>query len=199
MQYEKLYNFVLSELESRLPKNLYYHGLHHTLDVLREAERIGQSEQISEEGALLLRVGAILHDSGFIKVYFKNEPIGAEIAREWLPEYGFSERQIEIVERMILATALPQNPQSHLDQILCDADLDYLGRQDFYPIAHSLKLEWSEYGLIKNLREWYELQVNFLKAHQYFTKTQKNHRQATKQAYIDEISHMLGMEQIVEK
>ena len=36
---------------------------------------------------------------------------------------------------------MPQTPKNHLEEIMCDSDLDYLGRQDFYPIAETLRQE----------------------------------------------------------
>ena len=193
MDIQGLKKHVIGWFQAELPKNLYYHGLHHTLDVLQAAEQYAKMEQISEEGVVLVQAGALLHDAGFTKSYFKNEPIGAELATQVLPKFGFSDRQVSIVQRMILATALPQTPQSQLDQILCDADLDYLGREDFYSIAHTLKREWSEYGLVKNLREWYEQQVRFFEMHQYHTVSAQNLRNPKKKAYIDEMYVLLGI------
>lgn len=184
---------TIAWFQAELPNNLYYHGLHHTLDVLQAAEMYAKMEQISEEGMLLVQAGALLHDAGFTKTYFKNEPVGAELAGEVLPKFGFSERQIAIVQRMIMATALPQSPQSQLDQILCDADLDYLGRDDFYAVAHTLKREWADYGLIKNLREWYEQQVRFFEMHRFHTASAQNLRNDQKKRYIAEMYELLGI------
>ena len=55
--------------------------------------------------------------------------------------------------------------------IICDADLDYLGREDFDEISNSLKNEFLTYGVIKSEMEWDRLQVSFFNSHHYFTAT----------------------------
>lgn len=191
MEYLKAVEHIRRWLAEYLPANLYYHGVHHTEDVCEAAERLAHSEGVTGEDFHLLMTAAWLHDSGFSRQYFKNEPVGAEIAREILPAFNYTPAQIEIIAQMILATALPQNPHSHLDQIICDADLDYLGRGDFYTIAHTLKREWDEYGLKKNLREWYEQQVRFVENHVYFTESARRLRNDGKRAYIAEMKDLL--------
>jgi hypothetical protein len=92
---------------------------------------------------------------------------------------------------MILATAIPQNPKNIYQEILCDADLDYLGRDDFDEISDSLCQELIEYGKIKNPNEWDGVQVKFLKKHKYFTQTSKDTRTAKKLEKLEEIKRRL--------
>jgi hypothetical protein len=37
-----------------------------------------------------------------------------------------------------MATKLPPNPKNLLEKIICDSDLDYLGRSDFIPVSNTL-------------------------------------------------------------
>ena len=60
------------------------------------------------------------------------------MAREILPAYGLTRDQIDTICGMIMATRIPQSPSNQLERILCDADLDYLGRDDFYEIGGRL-------------------------------------------------------------
>lgn len=191
IEFEKAKAYIQQWLHDSLPANLYYHGVHHTIDVCEATERYAVLEGINGLEAELLQTAAWLHDAGFARQYFKNEPIGALIARELLPQFGYTDEHILRIEGMILATALPQNPHNHLEQIICDADLDYLGRDDFYTIAHTLKREWDEYGLKKNLREWYEQQIRFVENHQYFTLSAQSLRNANKQKHIAEMRALL--------
>jgi len=189
---QKAQAYIQQWLTEYLPTNLYYHGVHHTIDVCEATDQLAQLEGISGQDYELLLTAAWLHDAGFARQYFKNEPIGALIAREILPGFGYDVAHITAIEGMILATALPQNPHTHLEQIICDADLDYLGRDDFYTIAHTLKREWDEYGLKKNLREWYEQQIRFVENHTYFTNSAQKLRNANKQKYIAEMRELLA-------
>jgi uncharacterized protein len=88
---------------------------------------------------------------------------------------------------MIMATRLPQSPKSHLEQILADADLDDLGRDDFFAIGDKLFLENSFFGIITDMDEWNRKQVDFMEGHQYFTKSAINLRQAKKDANLERI------------
>lgn len=70
-----------------------------------------------------------------------------------------------------MATKIPQNPQNILEQIIADADLDYLGRDDFEVIADSLFQELRQREMVADLETWNKIQVKFLESHQYWTKS----------------------------
>ena len=187
INYYKMEKFIIGKLQKELPDDLLYHGLSHTLDVRNAAETNGISEGISGDELILLKTAALFHDSGFIKTYLKNEPVAAEFAKEFLPLFGYSESQIQIISDMIMATQIPQSPKTLLEEILCDADLDYLGRGDFYEIADTLKEELLIKGQIKNDLEWDKMQIKFLEKHSYFTKTAMNLRSEEKEKRLEEI------------
>ena len=92
---------------------------------------------------------------------------------------------------MIYATIIPHNPKNKLEKIICDADLDYLGRDDFFDIADSLRRELRDHGKIKSDRLWDEIQVKFLTQHQYFTKSAKKMRDAKKAEHLQVIKDRL--------
>lgn len=192
MQYNEVKKFILGKLEKELPSNLYYHGVHHTIDVCKAVERLGELEKVSEEELLLLKTTALFHDTGFIFQYYDNEHLGVKLACDRLPSFGYSGVQITAVSKLILSTSLPHNPKNFLEKIICDADLDYLGRDDFYHISHTLQREWAEYGKAKTLLQWYEEQLTFMKKHRYFTESAIHMREPVKQQYITEMKEMLG-------
>ncbi len=179
--------YILNRLAEDLPAHLTYHGHHHTIDVLEATERIARSEKVTKEDLDLLLVAAAYHDCGFLYGHKNHEEKGCEIARECLPEFGFGEAEIDRICKMIMATKVPQNPTNHLSQILCDADLDYLGRDDFEPIATSLFEELNELKIIANIETWNKIQLGFLQEHYYHTNYGKTHRQPKKQVHLEEI------------
>ncbi|MFM2136369.1 MAG: hypothetical protein RL021_1769 [Bacteroidota bacterium] len=189
---DRLRGDILSRLEKGLPEHLYYHGKHHTLDVLEAVERIGQSEGIDENGIQLLKAGALYHDIGFITDPHDHENTGAALAVKELPGYGFSEEEADTVGRMIMATRYPQHPLSHLEEILCDADLDYLGRDDFFRIGATLYRELIETGRIQSEKEWNRLQVSFIGSHRYFTKTARSTREEKKEQHLAKVKELLA-------
>ena len=81
---------------------------------------------------------------------------------------------------MIMATKIPQSPKNKLEKIICDADLDYLGRDDFEPISNSLYKEFLDFGFVKDHNDWMQKQVGFLESHHYFTKSSQELRQPKK-------------------
>lgn len=192
--FKKSESRILKLLSEKLPEGLYYHGIHHTIDVTNSAEEIAREEGVDGEDLFLLKTAALFHDAGFVQEYVKNEKIGVTYAREVLPKYGYTERQIDIIDGIIMATEIPQNPKTHLEMIMCDADLDYLGREDFYEISESLKKELIAFGKIKSDRQWDEMQIPFLEKHQYFTETNKRRRQPNKLKRIEEIKLKLADE-----
>jgi len=194
--YRKVKTYMLNRLKKELPENLYYHGLHHTIDVINAAERIARGEEVDKAEKMLIKVAALFHDSGFTKKYEGNEPEGVKLATEILPKYGFTDKQIKRIEGMILATTIPQHPTNILEEIMCDADLDYLGRskEEFYKISDSLKKELLEHGMLKDESEWDPIQVNFLTQHRFFTQTAVKFRRKNKVDRLNEIKEKIAIE-----
>jgi hypothetical protein len=93
---------------------------------------------------------------------------------------------------LIYATIIPHQPKSKLEEIICDADLDYLGRDDFFVIADTLRRELRDHGKIKSDRLWDEIQVKFLTQHRYFTTSAKKMRRAKKQEHLEIIKQKLA-------
>jgi uncharacterized protein len=170
--FEEIKQNVIGLLEKNLDARLTYHNLQHTLDVLEQAENIANREGVTDPGSLFyLKVAALTHDSGFIRVYFDHEVHSCEIMRSELLPYDLPEEKLKIITNLIMATKVPQSPQTPLEEILCDADLDYLGRDDYYKISDCLRREFLAYGILHNVAEWKKLQIRFLKSHHYFTKS----------------------------
>jgi uncharacterized protein len=191
--YERAKAYVISRLEQELTPDLTYHSLRHTLhDVLPAAQRLGEMEGISADDTLLLNTAALYHDIGYIEQYTRNEEIAVRIAAETLPDFGYSNSQIERIGQIIMATQLPQQPQDLLQSLICDADLDALGRDDFYILSFALRLELERYGQPTTLREWFERQLAFLEAHSYFTPSAQSLRDAQKQHNAQEIRNLLN-------
>jgi hypothetical protein len=90
-----------------------------------------------------------------------------------------------------MATKIPQTPHSRLEEIICDADLDYLGRPDFFPISDSLYEEVKIKGWVTDKREWNIKQVAFFRSHHYFTATSKKLREGEKQKHLEMIKAMI--------
>ena len=191
INYYKAERHIMKVLEKKLSPKLHYHSIAHTKDVCQAIEWLALSEGITDEGLFLLKSAATYHDAGFVESYEKNEPVGARMAEEILPGYGYSPQHIEQIKKLIFVTQIPHNPQNKMEEIICDADLDYLGREDFHEIADKLRLELREHGKINSDRQWDNIQVTFLTNHKYFTDTAKKNRDARKAKNLQEIKDRL--------
>ncbi|MBD3907142.1 HD domain-containing protein [Chryseobacterium sp. Ch-15] len=191
MEYEKLNKLILKRLRENLPEHLSYHSVMHVKDVIDAVEKIAKSEGVSDEDLLLLKTAALFHDTGFLYGSKNHEEKSCEIAVEYLSDNGYSDLQIEKIKGMIMATKIPQTPKNHLEQIVADADLDYLGRDDFFVIGDKLFEELSMFGIVNSERDWNLLQEKFLESHHYFTETAINTRKEKKQINLDIIKTKL--------
>ncbi len=191
INYNKAERYITRVLQKGLSEKLHYHCLDHIKDVVKAVENLALTEDVTDEGLFLLKSAASYHDAGFIEQYDKNEPIGARMAEEILPKYGYTDQHIQIIKELIFVTQIPHNPKNKLEEIICDADLDYLGRDDFHEIAERLRLELREHGKIDSDRKWDELQVQFLSNHRYFTKTAVENRRPKKLQNLEDIKQRL--------
>jgi predicted metal-dependent HD superfamily phosphohydrolase len=192
MQYREVEKYVFRILATELEDNLYYHDLKHTADVIRAAERLCFMENVSEHDAMLVKTAALFHDVGFTRQYLENEDIAAEIAEEVLSKFDYSSKDIQTIKEIINVTKIPHNPANHLQEIMCDADLDYLGREDFPPISDALMRELMGQNMIKTAKEWDGIQVKFFKLHKYFTPSAINLRSARKEQHLQVIIDRLN-------
>ena len=185
LRFEGLQEDVYTLLEEHLPKTYFYHNLKHTIDVVVQVEVIGQAEGVSDEDMYILKTAALFHDAGFMRTYNKHEYAGIEIAREMLPNEGYSEEQIQKICDLISCTMMSVEPQTLLEQIICDADLDYLGRNDYVCVSRDLYKELLEQKLVKkNEYEWNLGQIQFLQEHKYYTNYSRSHRNPGKVRHI---------------
>ena len=184
MDVQALQLFILHKLQEQLPRWLTYHNAEHTEQVIKHAMQIGKSEGLSDEGLLLLHTAAIMHDVGFLTTYAHHEESSCEFCREILPGYNYSNEEIELVCEMIMATQLPQSPPNKLANILCDADLYYLGTDDYKLYANRLFCELKHNNEKLTDEDWLKIQSDFLISHSFFTATARNKLDTKKQQNI---------------
>jgi uncharacterized membrane-anchored protein YitT (DUF2179 family)/predicted metal-dependent HD superfamily phosphohydrolase len=169
--FSRLYNDIIGRLENNLPPHMTYHNAAHTKSVIEAVQSIGEAEGVPDDEMLLLQTAALFHDTGFLHDYKNHENASCELARELLPDYGYNAMQVEAVCHIIMATKLPNRPTDKLQQIICDADLHYLGTDQFLPTTEKLFYEFRKHGLVRHRKEWLQKQVLFLGAHRFFTPT----------------------------
>lgn len=183
---------ITNRLRSLLPEDLVYHDLNHTLNVEKAAIRFAKLEGVDEESMQLLQTAVLYHDSGFILRYDENEKFAMQLAQSNLPRFGYTPEQIKKVIKIIASTRHGAKPKDLLEQIMCDADHDYLGRADYYNVSKKLRMEMENYGKSMSDKDWIEFQLDYLEnSHRYYTETAKNIRVQGKKYRIAELKQQL--------
>lgn len=160
---------IAEELQSKLSENLYYHGFHHTVEVAANAGEIAIKENIGAEETILLQTAVWLHDAGFMYTYTNHEDKGCELAHNMLPNFGYTQSDIDVICGLIQATKIPQQPSTLLQNIIADADLMYLGTNAYDSIAETLYQELVHYTSLNSRDRWHQIQIQFIEHHQYHT------------------------------
>lgn len=181
--YPKVCHQILDELSERLPDYLHYHCLNHTIDVSNVCNFYIDYYLLSDRVANLIRIAAVAHDYGYIFDPKEHEERSIVEVRPMLTEY--SDKEIAVIDGLIRATKVPQKPKNLYEEILSDADLDYLGREDYPQLSQGLYEEFLYFGVVENQTDWLDLQIRFLESHQFHTDWAKSNRAANKRKVLD--------------
>ncbi len=192
MDYKGAKEYILLRLSEELPPQRTYHCFEHTMDVYSTVIDIAEKEGVEGEDLELLKLAALYHDCGFMVQDHDHEIAGCKIMHDKLSGLGYPEEATKKVCSMVMATKIPQLPKDLLEKILCDADLDYLGRNDFFLIGDTLFEELKAYGILETFDEWNEVQVKFLEPHTYWTETNRTTRTAKKEENLQRVRDLLN-------
>ncbi len=163
-------DYVQALLAQRTPQKNTYHNLAHTQNVVSASIEIGTGEHLNPEEMDILQIAAWFHDTGYIEKSSGHEEISAMFASNFLSENGYPHDRIDKIVKCILATKVPQNPKSKLENILCDADLHHLGKKYFFEQNDKFRPEF-EYHKGRKLTEyeWLVTTIDFATRHRFFS------------------------------
>jgi len=173
MHFDQAQSFLIEKLEQELSPDLTYHSAHHTRSVIQATQLLCEHEKLDEHQTTLLTTAALFHDAGFLRSYQDHEERSCDVAEEYLPQFGYSEKEIHYINKLIMATKLPQRPSNVFESIICDADLHYLGTDNYFLFAENLFQEYKKLGIVKNRADWKDMQIQFFNIHRYFTRSAK--------------------------
>ncbi|MBI1221695.1 MAG: HD domain-containing protein [Bacteroidetes bacterium] len=172
MNVQQAIDYALDQLDKKSDPRMFYHNPAHTRGVMRDAVELAR--QCGAENYLdFIRVAAAYHDLGFIKTNVDHERASCDLAAETLPRFGFDFKMIDRIQAMIMATKLPQSPVNLEQMVVCDADLAYLGGNQYTEIANQLYREQIALGKFNENTDWKQIQVNFLESHHFHTEYAK--------------------------
>jgi HD superfamily phosphodiesterase len=191
MDFNAAKKYILHRLETELHSNLYYHGIHHTIDVYEATIKLAELEKLNEEETIIVKTAALFHDAGFLFRYEHNEELAVDLVEKILPSFNYNNNAIKTIGQIILTTRVAARPTTTLEKIMSDADFDYLGREDVFKIAATLYQELIEFGVYFSPEEWNILQYKFLKKHQYYTDSAIKLRKDKKKEYLNYIKSII--------
>ncbi len=184
---QQVHDFVINLLKTKIPATYYYHNYEHTVYVTDKVVEIGNHENCTQEEIKLLTTAALWHDTGYINVYAGHEKESCLLARQYLPGYDFTTADIDKICGMIMATKIPQSPQNKLEEIIADADLEYLGTSNAAVLANNLFKEVNALNPLLTKTDWNNIEIDFLTAHRYFTVYCKANKEHIKQSYLQSL------------
>lgn len=181
---EKMREHIVHLLKTRIPEEYYYHNYEHTEYILNKVLEIGEHENCTSAELELLAVAALWHDVGYINVYQGHEEEGCRLAAKHLPEFGYPQKDIDVVLGMIMATKVPQDPKTKLESIIADADMEYLGTENPRELADKLYRELKTKTPELTREKWKQTEIDFIENHKYFTEFCRKNRQPAKEVYL---------------
>ncbi len=168
---EKVEAYVSKFFEENISEGYHFHDFQHIKNVVDSCYEISESYDLKEEDKISLILAAWFHDLGYFEGSDGHELRGANHAKEYLTAEKLDDSIVQNVYSAILATKMPQRPQTLIEKILCDADLSHLGKRNYWNRCGRLRYEMAEVqGRIMSELEWLDFEIEFLSQHDYFTK-----------------------------
>ncbi|MFT7231517.1 MAG: hypothetical protein ACI8TA_000726 [Cyclobacteriaceae bacterium] len=163
--------YALGILENELPEDIRYHSVDHTKIVVAAAQEIGEQCQLSDDEIEIVILAAWFHDLGYRNGGKDHESQGAEMAKSFLEGKNYDPHKTAQVMSCIMATKMPQSPKNKMEEVLCDADLIHLAKEDYFDRSRLLLMELNG-AMGKNIlpKEWMGMNCDFITNHQYFTE-----------------------------
>lgn len=166
-------NFIFELFKDGLPNTYVYHNYTHSKRVYKSINEIIEHSQIDVKDATILRLAALLHDTGYTVSRKNHEEESVRIAREFLESKDIGEDIIKGVEKCILATKFNDDPpQSELEKIIRDADSSHFGKDYFEEASDFLRQEYKSQNIRDySPQEWLDENIKVLvEHHQYYTE-----------------------------
>lgn len=166
---EEISRYVEKLFRTHSPDFLY-HDLQHTIDVVSIVNNIADNSGINTGDKELLLIAAWFHDTGYPDDIPYHEERSAEIAGEYLNKINYPASRTDIIKSLILSTKMPQNPKTRLEKIICDADIAYIGKDDFISRTDRLRKEWEQtINKTYNDSDWLKKNINFIESNSFHT------------------------------
>lgn len=174
-------SFIYDIFKEKATGDNVYHDITHTLGVVKVATQIGKEEKLGDDELEILKIAAWFHDIGYFDNPKDHEEESCKIAEKFLSENDYPTEKIEKIKSCIRATKMPHQPNDHLEEILCDADLHHLGHKDFEDRNELFRIELEKTtGVVYKEFDWMQNNIDFLTEHKFFTRYALEHYEEQK-------------------
>jgi predicted metal-dependent HD superfamily phosphohydrolase len=138
---------------------------------LKSTKEIVENIEISDKDAEIVKLAALLHDTGYTVKWDGHEEESVRIGTEFLKENGVDEKTIDEINKCIMATKFKDSPNSKLEEIIRDADASHFGKKYFTEASEFLRKELELQDIKKfSPSQWLDENIEVLsKSHQYYT------------------------------
>jgi len=168
--YKEIEEYVTGLFEQKHEATLVFHNLEHTQHVVKHTKEIAGHYKVSENEMLILFAAAWFHDTGHLYTEpSKHEPMSVEVMKKFMKDKVEDQQTIDAIAGCIMATKMPRNPQTLLEEIICDADTYHLGTKDF---KKTNKQAFEESSLRLNESDpvkFNEATIEMLQTHRFYT------------------------------
>ena len=163
--------YVFDLFEKELPHTFLYHNWIHTKRVFKSLNEIIEQTYLTDSEIQVLRLSALLHDTGYIKGCNNHEEESVKIATIFLKKQNVSSHTISEVSNCIMATKFDVEPKDKLSEIIRDADASHFGKDYFSEASEFLRKELELHGIQSySPNEWLKENIKVLsKKHKFYT------------------------------
>jgi predicted metal-dependent HD superfamily phosphohydrolase len=176
-------------------EKLPYHNLEHTMEVVDAAKIIGQQSGLNEDEMESALLAAWLHDIGYLNGDKDHELVAATKSKELLSSWGSSYKTMMEVSEAIKSTKMPQQPESLVSKVVCDADLFHLSTEQHLEHGQRLREEWRQTrGQEISDNEWLRSSLEFMQQHRYHTPYGRTVLEQEKKRNIKKLKKLLDPE-----
>lgn len=168
---KKADDFILHLFKEKLPTTFVYHNYTHSKRVYKSVNEIIENSELDNKDETILRLAALLHDTGYIHKRDGHEEESVRIANEFLEENNVEKDIIAGVDKCIMATKFKGTPNSVLEEMIRDADSSHFGQEYFEEASEFLRQEYhlQDYKSYEP-REWRDENITVLiKKHKYYS------------------------------
>ena len=158
-------------IQKNVGAEFVFHDITHTEEVVVSASEILQGYDLNEREIEILLIAAWFHDTGYANGGGEgHEARSCKLATEFLSKNNFTKEEIELACGCIMATKMPQKPNSLLQEIIADADMAHLGRKSYWDRTGRIRQELlMTRSMIMSEQEWFDFEIDFMTNHRFHT------------------------------